>query len=224
MYFKTLFLILFLFILMFILPAETILIEKITAVVNDEIITLSEIDLSIKLFPVFQRKEENDKTFQKRILEHLINYKIVYLEYKEESTLTDEDYEALQTTILSKIGSLEKLVDLLRNYNMEWVNFKDFIKEKIIYDKVLEEKLQLKIIINFNEIENFYNQEYLPQQNRLKIPPRSLIEMAPLIEKYLRKKKTEENLSEWLKELKSTYKIENILEKENDMINTQGVK
>jgi len=212
MFFRILLLVLFLF--TSIHPASYTLIEKIVAVVNDEIITLSDIHKSIKIFPVFQNKEESEIAFQKRILEHLINYKIVYLEYKEEYTLTDEDYEELQTTILSKIGSLDKLVNLLRTYDMEWKNFKDFIREKIVYEKVLKEKFQLKIIINFSEIEEFYNQEYLPQQNRLKIPPRSLIEMAPLIEKHLRKKKTEENLSEWLNELKSTYKIEKMLEKE----------
>lgn len=219
MFFKTMLLLLFL--LSSVIQARTTLIEKIVAVVNDEIITLSDINMSIKLFPVFQKKEESEIDYQKRMLKHLINYKIVYLEYKDEYTLTDEDYEELQTTILTKLGSLDKLVNLLREYDMDWNNFKDFIKEKIVYEKVLEEKFQLKIIINFREIENFYNQDYLPQQNRLKLSPRSLIEMAPLIEKHLRKKKLEKNLSEWLNEIKSTYKIVNILEKEFDPPITQ---
>ena len=222
MFFKFIFLVLFL--LSSVFSGESVLVEKIVAVVNDQIITLSDVHISIQLFPVFQKKEENDREFQKRMLEHLINHKIVYLEYEEEFTLSDEDYEEIQTTILSKIGSLEKLVNLLKTYDMEWKNFKDFIKEKIIYEKVLEEKLQLKILINFSEIEQFYNQDYLPQQNRLKIPPRSLIEMAPLIEKHLRKKKTEKNLSEWLNELKSTYKVENILKKENTSLSKQKNK
>ena len=73
-----------------------------------------------------------------------------------------------------------------------------------------------QIIINFKEIESFYNKEYLPAQKKLKLKPKTLIEMTPLIEKHLRKIRTDEELSDWLKEIRSSHKIENKLTMEQD--------
>jgi hypothetical protein len=103
---------------------------------------------------------------------------------------------------------------LLKGYNMEWTDFKDFIKEKVIYEKVLQQQLRVNIIVDFKEIETFYQKQYLPLQKQLELQPLSLIEMAPQIENHLRKEHTQEKLADWLKEIRSSYKIENKLLKE----------
>jgi hypothetical protein len=66
----------------------------------------------------------------------------------------------------------------------------------------------MEITIPFSEIENFYNNDYVPSQQRLGLAPQSLVEMAPVIEKYLRQLKTEEQLSAWLNDLRANNKIE----------------
>jgi len=120
----------------------------------------------------------------------------------------------VQTPIIKKQGSLNQLIKLLKKYDMNWKDFKDFIKEKVLYEKVLKEKFQMNIKISFNEIKSFYYEDYLLLQRELNLKPNSLIEMTSLIEKHLRKIKTENKLSGWLEEIKSSYKIENIFLKE----------
>jgi len=200
--------------LLVLLQPSTIIIDKIAAVVNNEIITMTDIDKSIYLFPVFKKKEESPKAFYNRILHELINYKVIYLEYKNDFILTEEDYEEVQTPIIKKQGSLNQLTKLLKKYDMNWKDFKDFIKERVLYEKVLKEKFQMNIKISFNEIKSFYYEDYLSLQKELNLKSNSLIEMTSLIEKHLRKIKTENKLSGWLEEIKSSYKIENIFLKE----------
>lgn len=200
--------------LLVLLQPSTIIIDKIAAVVNNEIITITDIDKSIYLFPVFKKKEESSKTFYNRILQELINYKVIYLEYKNDFILTEENYEEVQTPIIKKQGSLNQLIKLLKKYDMNWKDFKDFIKERVLYEKVLKEKFQMNIKISFNEIKSFYYEDYLSLQKELNLKSNSLIEMTSLIEKHLRKIKTENKLSGWLEEIKSSYKIENIFLKE----------
>jgi len=200
--------------LLVLLQPSTIIIDKIAAVVNNEIITMTDIDKSIYLFPVFKKKEESPKAFYNRILHELINYKVIYLEYKNDFMLTEEDYEEVQTPIIKKQGSLNQLTKLLKKYDMNWKDFKDFIKERVLYEKVLKEKFQMNIKISFNEIKSFYYEDYLSLQKELNLKSNSLIEMTSLIEKHLRKIKTENKLSGWLEEIKSSYKIENIFLKE----------
>ncbi len=200
--------------LLVLLQPSTIIIDKIAAVVNNEIITMTDIDKSIYLFPVFKKKEESPKAFYNRILQKLINYKVIYLEYKNDFILTEENYEEVQTPIIKKQGSLNQLIKLLKKYDMNWKDFKDFIKERVLYEKVLKEKFQMNIKIGFNEIKKFYYEDYLSLQKELNLKSNSLIEMTSLIEKHLRKIKTENKLSGWLEEIKSSYKIENIFSKE----------
>lgn len=190
------------------------LIDKIFAVVNEEIITKTDIKKAIRFYPVFRKTRESEKKLKIRVLEDLINYKVIYLEYQNEFALTEEDYNETQTAIIEKIGSLDELMILLNLFDMEWKDFKDFIKEKVIYEKVLKEQLQVRITIEFKEIENFYYKEYRPLQKQLELQPLSLFEMAPQIENHLRKVRTREKLADWLKEIRLTYKIENKLIKE----------
>jgi hypothetical protein len=74
----------------------------------------------------------------------------------------------------------------------------------------------VKINVQYEEIAEFYNQQYLPTQKNLNLTPRSLVEMAPLIEEHLRKTKTEQSLSSWIAEIKSSYRIETMLTKEGE--------
>jgi len=141
-------------------------------------------------------------------LTNLINYKAIYLEFNDEFNLSEEDFEQIQTPILKKAGSLEKLLVVLNNFTMSWSDFQNFIREKVLYEKVLREKFQMEITIPFSDIENFYNNDYLPSQQQLELVSQSLIEMAPVIEKYLRQLRTEEQLSSWLNDLRANFKIE----------------
>jgi peptidyl-prolyl cis-trans isomerase SurA len=193
---------------------DTILIDRIAAVVDDEIITLTDIDKAVQICPGFKRQQESEDEFYARVLQDLINYKVVYLEYRNDFELQEEDYAEVQTAVIEKFGSLDKLMSRLHTFDMDWSDFKAYIREKVVYEKVLQKRLQVKITINFKEIETFYYNEYLPQQERVDLKPLSLIEMFPRIENHLRKVRTQQNLAQWLAEIRSSYKIENKLIKE----------
>lgn len=194
--------------LFILLQPGPILVDKIAALVNEEIITIHDIERVIIFYPVLRQKNETEENFYFRVLSDLINYKMIYLEFSDEFNLSEEDFEQVQTSILKKAGSLEKLLALLNNFTMSWSDFQNFIREKVLYEKVLKEKFQMEITVPFNEIENFYNNDYIPSQQRLGLIPQNLVEMAPVIEKYLRQLRTKEQLSTWLNNLRSNYNIE----------------
>ena len=205
--------ILILFLILF--QVSPVLIDKIAAVVNEEIITLTDIDKAIRFFPLARKKDEPEQAFYARVLEDLINYKVVYLEYKNEFKLTEDDYEEVQAPAIMKFRSLDKLMARLEEFDMKWADFKDFIKERVVYEKVLKEKFFDEVKVDFKEIEVFYNEEYVPQQRRLNLTPKSLIEMTPRIEKQLKKSRARQMTSTWLKGIKSSYKIENKMAQES---------
>jgi hypothetical protein len=197
-----------LFVLLLLLQPGPILVDKIAAQVNEEIITVHDIERAIVFFPLLRQNNESEENFHLRVLNDLITYKVITLEYGDEFNLSEEDFEAVQTQILQKAGSLEKLLAELNDFAMSWSDFQSFIREKVLYEKVLREKFPMELTIPFEEIEEFYNRDYLPSQSRLGLEPQSLAEMTPQIEKYLRKLRMEKQLSAWLSDIRSAFKIE----------------
>lgn len=187
---------------------SVISVDKIVAVVNEEIITQMDIDRAIQFYPLLRKKGDSDQDFYDRVLQDLIRYRVICLEYADEIVLREEDYTGVQTSIINKLGSYNRLMRMLRQFDMEWEDFKEFIKGKVFYDKVLREKSQIKIDVNFNDIQAFYNEQYLPTQRSLGLKPKTLIEMAPMIENQLRKDRTDESLAGWLKDISASYKID----------------
>lgn len=189
-------------------PATSIIVDEVAAVVNDEVITVSDIDKAIALFPILRERTETERQFYQRVLNDLVHYRMVRLEYGGDFGLGEEDYEQLQTPIIQKAGSLETLQATLQRFDMTWEDFRLFIRDRVIYEKVLREKLPSKLTIDFADIESFYRQHALPLQKQLGLEARSLAEMAPVIEKYLRKLRAEQQLGPWLQEMEARYRIE----------------
>ncbi|MCK4890622.1 MAG: hypothetical protein KAS97_11875, partial [Candidatus Aminicenantes bacterium] len=83
-----------------------------------------------------------------------------------------------------------------------------------LYEKVIEDKFKLGVVIEFSDIEEFYKNDYLPSRKKLGIEPKSIIDMTPVIENFLRGKKVRKELSQWLEGIKASYSIKNILSDE----------
>lgn len=193
---------------------EILLIDRIAAVVGEKVITFSDVDKAVQIYPVLRERDESERSFYLRILEELINQEVVHLEFARDFVLTEDDFELVQTPVLKKAGTMENLLATLQEFSMDWNDFRAFIKSKVLYEKVIREKFQLRLLVSFSEIENFYRQEYRPLQESLGLKPLSLLEMAPLIENHLRNREAEKKLQEWLLELRSLYRLENKMEGE----------
>lgn len=190
------------------LQPGAILVDRIVAQVNEEIITLHDVERAVALFPERRLESESEDEFYARVLEHLVTCKVIALEYGDEFNLNEEDVEAVQTQILQKAGSLEALQASLAHFAMSWSDFEKFIREKVLFEKVLREKFPMEIIIPFEEIEEYYKGIYLPSHLQLGLEPQSLVEMAPQIETFLRRRRKEQQLSDWLADIRSAYRVE----------------
>jgi len=202
--------------LLLLIQPSQIVVDKIAAVVNTDIITMSDIDKSLFFYSSVGSKESGEENLYLRELNNLINYKVVFLEFRDQFVLTEEDFENVQRSMIERYGSLEEITVILEKFDMDMKDFRMFLTEKIFYEKVIEDKFKLGVVIEFSEIEEFYNNEYLPSQKSIGVEPKSIIEMTPEIESYLRGKKVSKELSIWLEGIKASYSIKNMLSEERD--------
>ncbi len=190
------------------LQQGAILVDRIVAHVNEEIITLHDVERAVALFPAQRLESESEDAFYSRVLGDMVTCKVIALEYGDEFTLNEEDVEAVQRQILQRAGSLEALQAILDRFAMNWDDFERFIREKVLYEKVLREKFPMELIIPFEEIETFYHSVYLPSHLQIGLEPQSLVEMTPQIETFLRRQRMEQQLSDWLADIRSAYRVE----------------
>jgi hypothetical protein len=190
------------------LQPAAILVDKVAATVDGEVVTIHDIERAIALLPLSRRDDEREEDFYMRVLNELVTTKAVALEFGDEFTLGEEDFAVVQTQVLKKAGSMEKLMAALAGFAMSWSDLKDFLRERVIYEKALREKFTMELAVPFAEIEDFYNREYLPSQVRLGVEPLSLAEMAPQIESYLRQRSVEQRQAAWLADIRSASTIE----------------
>ncbi len=209
MFFNKKIFLLFLFLSFTLVAQQQIIVDKMVGRVGQEIITMSDIEKYITFF-LSQGKEEKEKHFYDRGLEEIINHKVVYLEYSGSFSINKSDYEKVLVKVLEKVGGISELDYLLNKFGMNKDDFKDFVRYKIVYGLVINRKLNLKIKVTLKEIEDYYSQKYLPVQRQMKLKIKSMIELAPLIEKKLREEKRKVMVVNWIENLKKNYTIEKI--------------
>ncbi len=88
---------------LFLFP-DIIMIDKLAARINEEIITFTDIVLSLQFYTLFGKKGETEEQYYLRALQDLIHYKVIFLEHKDQYTLIPEDFIDLQTEIINKVG------------------------------------------------------------------------------------------------------------------------
>lgn len=176
-------------------------IDRIMAVVNDEVITLTDIRI-IDRFGLFQnlgQVEEADR--QKVILDRLIDQKLVIQLTRERIGIAEEELEALLTDIIQTIdpGLAEKA---LLQFGLDWDDLKSYLREKLLYQKILSQRFDQGVIVRIDEIERYYEQVYIPSQRKKNSEPLPMIEVLDQIESALRRKKVEGQIREWVDNLK----------------------
>jgi peptidyl-prolyl cis-trans isomerase SurA len=140
-------------------PAE--LVDRVVAVVNDDIITRHELDNAIKIV-VAQLKQQNTPlpppdVIEKQVLERVIMSR-VQLQYAKETGVTVDDPtvdKAILRIAESNKMSLAQLQQALQKDGMEFTRFREEIRNEIINARLREREVDNRIVISDSEVDNF---------------------------------------------------------------------
>ncbi len=138
-------------------------IDKIIAVVGNEIIMLSDLNGQIAKFAQQDRSiDPNDKEFRQRVLDAMINEKLVVTKAIEDSiTVTDDEIKDAWNRNLqyfvSMYGSEKRVEDV---YGMSisrlFFEFKDDVRKQVLVQKIQGQKFE-GVKANPREVQDFFN-------------------------------------------------------------------
>jgi peptidyl-prolyl cis-trans isomerase SurA len=182
-------------------------IDRILAVVNDEVITLTDVNI-VERFVLFDVPyETQDENLQKLILDQLINQKLVIQMTSERVEVSEEELESVLSDIVQKTDP-DLAGRALLQFGLDWDDLKSYLREKLLYRKIISLRFDQGVIVSIEEIERYYEQVYIPSQREKNLDPQPMIDVLDQIESALKRQKVEGQIQEWISNLKREANIQ----------------
>lgn len=148
-------------------PADVV--DRVVAIVNDEVITLSEVNEEGK--PLLQRVAENVpaaelenalQEVRRTIIEKLIEKRLMLQEAaKAKISVSDEDVQMAMDRILEKNkGTIEQLRAEIAKLGMTEAQYRENLKEQVLSSKLVNLEIRSKVIIPEEKVIDYYDTHY----------------------------------------------------------------
>ncbi|MGC8891493.1 MAG: hypothetical protein C0168_05575 [Candidatus Aminicenantes bacterium] len=103
---------------------------------------------------------------------------------------------------LKNIFGHQEFEEKLASLGMKESDLFPYLQQKILYDKILSSRFNQKLYISLKEIEDYYQQVYVPEEKAKGGVPREMVNVLGEIEAQLQKIKAGQQLKEWVQELR----------------------
>lgn len=179
---------------------EVEIVDGIAAVVNGDIITLTDIRI-VQTFDLLGREMDSGVVYDHNdILESMIKQKLAVQMTGEIDIIGADELSIALQRELDKLNK-ELLKSELERFDLKIDNLKEYLIEKILYQSVISRRFSREIFINLKEIEVYYEDRYLPEQKEKNQKPQPMMKILSEIESIVKEEKAEKQIEEWLKYL-----------------------
>jgi hypothetical protein len=113
----------------------------------------------------------------------------------------EEELEALLSDIVQRIDP-DSAGRALLQFGLDWDDLKTYLREMMMYQKIISERFSRGVIVSIEEIERYYERVYVPSQRKQNLSPQPMIEVLDQIEGELQRVKVEDQVQEWIENLK----------------------
>lgn len=175
-------------------------IDRIVAVVNGEVITQSDLEI-IEAFGLYESEQEDENFPPTSLLSRLIDQKLVLQLTSENVKVEAGEFEVLRQRIISEEG-VDAAEAKLSRFGLGWEDLDIYLREKILYEKIIAQKFGQAVSVSLEEIQNYYRGTYVSQQMSKGLPVEPLTERLSAIEAAIRKRKTKVRVREWVENLR----------------------
>lgn len=184
--------------------------DRVVAVVDDDPILASEIGQIIALDIVEREEDEDDESYERRVLDMLIEQKLRFHEV-DRFGFAEVPVEAVQDElerIEQSIGGKEALDRRLQEAGLTRQDLRQIVARQVMVLIYVEERLGARVFVGLEDIRQYYDEVLVPQlQQQAKVVP-PLPEVRESIRALLREQRMNEEFEKWTMELRSAADIE----------------
>lgn len=145
-------------------PSRAEVLDKVAAVVNDEVITQSELDqLLLTVYQQYRQAYTGDQLAQKMnearmaLLQQMIEDKLVYQESKRlKVTVSEEEINERLEEFKARFPSEQEFEKILARQGLTLTKLRDRYREQIAIRKLQQYQVQSKVLVTPKDIEEYY--------------------------------------------------------------------
>ncbi len=156
--------------------ARAEIIDRVVAVVNDEVITLSELDEAC--LPYFQKylpgikdpleEEQMVRRIRQEVLERLIEEKLISQELqKYHIQVSDQEVEDFVQNMVRQMGGEERFREFLAAQGLTLMEYREKVREQIRKLKLIQGSVRARIVITDEDLRRYYKEHYLSGNQRV---------------------------------------------------------
>jgi len=176
-------------------------IDRLVAVVNEEVITLTDLRIA-ETFGIYDEElETGEGNTRSHILEKLIDQKLVIQLSGEEISVADEELEEILKRMTEKLG-VNEVDRRLAEFGLAWDDLKECVREKILYQTIIAQKFSKVNPVSVKEIEDYYQETYVPAQKEKGEEPKPMMEILAEIESSIKQEKIKTQVEDWIANLR----------------------
>lgn len=190
--------------------AEAVVIDRIAAVVEQEVIPLSEINQLVTLRFIPRNAGESESQYRRRVLETMIAQALRYRDTQRfgAQTVPNDAVEARLLDIQKRFPSIQAFEEALRDTELTLDELKSLITRQLQVEAYIDERFSPLIFVALDQIEEYYTSVWAPQRRArgLDVPP--LSEVREDIRSLLKAERLDEEIKKWTEQLRSRVNVD----------------
>lgn len=198
--------------------AQAGIVDQVAAIVNDEIVTLSDIEwaIAVNSIPVpASAKEKRDLYL--RTLDKIIEEKLVQQETDRTpiTVISEEEVERQHRELDKKFGGREEHDAFLRRVGIDEAEMHQIIRRQIGTLHFVENRFRPFVIILQDELQKYYEDIWVPRFRKEGIDPPPLSQVEDRVRENLIEQKIDEELEKWIQSSRKKADIVILLYRKN---------
>jgi len=173
-------------------------IDGVAAVVNQEIITLTDVRI-VKAFQIFEEDRMPGRT-NREVLQKLVERKLLLQIAGEEDAEKETDVDAAMTLIKNRLGE-SRFRQMLQSFGMTAEDLREYAVEAVVHKLILATRFSQAVVVSLREMKDYYQGVYLSGLEKGETP-QAMMDMLDQIERAIRQERIQSRVTEWISSLK----------------------
>jgi hypothetical protein len=183
--------------------AEPQLVDCVAAEVDNQAITLTDIRI-IQAFVLWG--EGAGAPTPMEILQRTIDRRVVVGLMRQSLPIAREDVEARLQSLRARLAPAE-WQRRLETFGITEGDLRSYVEDDLQYERMISIRFGPRADISVKEIQDFYDNDYVPAQRAAGQEPKPMVQVLNEIEARLRDQKRESQISAWIRDLRSQAEI-----------------
>lgn len=191
-------------------PAHAGIVDRVAAVVDRQVITVSEINQMVELRFFPRNKGESEDDYRHRILDALIAQTLRFRDVERfgAEDIPKDSIEARVTEIAKRFPTPADLDAALQRVELTPDELRALIKRQLQVEEYIQERFAPLVFVSNDEIDAYYRGTWSQQrrQRGLAVPP--LAEVREEIRSLLRASRLQEEIEKWTTQLRERANVD----------------